>query len=140
MLGVDDLAALIDGSPITPEIADWLREGLRSAIETGQPLERALDLPSIGGRSWRDALRHRRAREILRQAAELVLARDQWSAAMSLRGEIVSFRRYRWPKLSALNEPPETLNDLERCLFRLFRVKNGRVPESLTQIHALLDD
>jgi hypothetical protein len=140
MLGVDDLAALIDGGPVTPEAEDWLREGLRRAVEDGTQLERALDLPSIGGRSWRDALRHRRAKDLLREAASMIPAGDSWTKAVMLSQETIVFRRYRWPRLQGLAESPESLTDLEKLLFQLFRAKNGHPPESATRIFELLNE
>ncbi|MGX2031920.1 MULTISPECIES: hypothetical protein [Methylocaldum] len=138
MLGVDDLAALIDGEPITPEVANWLREGLRSAIETGQPLERALRLTELPGRSWRDAVRQRKAKLLVRLAADLIPAPTPWSRAESLFKEIAAFKRYRWSRLQGLDTPPDTLDGIEQHLFGLFRLKNGEVNYSVGAIYAIL--
>lgn len=140
MIDVDSLGDLLDSGRASDPVVEWLRQGLALAIETGDPLERCLGLPEVGGRSWRDYFRHRRAQGILREAAALVPVGDNWTKAAMLSREITSFRRYRWPKLEGLSEPPVTLTDLERCLFWLFRAKNGRPPESASRIFELLND
>ncbi len=138
VIAVDDLAALIDGEPITPELADWIRRGLRDAIETGQPLERALRLTELPGRSWRDAVRQRKAKLLVRQAADLIPAPTPWSRAESLLKEIAAFRRYRWSRLQGLDTPPDTLDGIERHLFGLFQLRNGEVSYSVGAIYTIL--
>jgi len=138
VIGVDDLLALVEGQPLNDRTQAWLREGLQRSIATGAPLERALGLTTLPGRSWRDAVRQRKAKSLVWQAADLIPARDAWSRAKLLSAEIASFRRYRWSRLLGLDAPPTALSDLECILLDLFGMTGGRPPESPQRLYELL--
>ncbi|WP_347259023.1 hypothetical protein [Methylocaldum sp.] len=140
MIDADSLGELLDNGRASDLVVEWLRQGLVLAIESGDSLERCLGLPEIGGRSWRDYFRHRRAKDLLREAASMIPAGDSWTKAALLSREIIAFRRYRWPRLQGLAEPPETLPDLEKVLFQIFKAKSGHPPESANRIFELLID
>ncbi len=110
----------------------WLSKGFSAFLASGGrlPLERCLRLPKN-----ESALRRARRDHWLRRAwLQLHEAGSSWRRSEALAVEVHRFQTLKWPRWSALDQPPAGASALDAALFEAFR-SHVRVPNTAMQLH-----
>ena len=133
------MTALEAGRPVPDDVAEWMRDAIAEYLDEGgrRPLDVVLGLRGRGIRSLETQKAMERRNAAL--MAALQYAHDgqfrpvRWRANY-LADEVKRFRR-KWPRIRHHEEPPESLDELQRQLFRAFQA-HDLVPEDPDHIMA----
>jgi hypothetical protein len=129
----------------SPEIRDWLLEGIGAFVETGGRVSlcRCLGLRGAGVRSLEYELARVERDVFLREAFErMPRYGDESPTAVAdrLATMISRFESVTWPRIRHHEDPPRHLDDVQQALFHAFRHGSdcGGVPRSGRHLRELV--
>jgi hypothetical protein len=122
---------------LTPDLAEWLRDGVLDHLGTGVPLEKALETRLQRGEKSKAFLEHLRTRDLwLREAAFHSCRRTSWGAAGRIVCEMraLELEKKIDPATIVLDAwPPPGLPRIQVDVFHAWRFANLSRPIPTTQ-------